>query len=149
MRRAISCVTCDPKSRMRILSWFMWRDRDAAGTVRWRCGESPPGGTWRATGQSSRNGPSGLEPVVGRFLGDADVVHVRLAHAGRRDLDKLGPSAHLLDGVASAVAHAGAQAARHLEDDHKHAALVGNHALDTFRHELVDVGVVVLEIALG
>src|SRR5512133_514756 len=98
----MSCVTCEPKSRIRILSWFM----DACGRGRADRAEAKGGvHPQRWTGRTERRlspGPSGLQTVVRRLFGDADVVHVRLAHAGRRDLDELRLGAHLVDRAAAA-----------------------------------------------
>src|SRR6267378_8627020 len=90
-----------------------------------------------------------FDPVIRRFLGDPDVVNMRLTHAGAGDLDDFGPRAHLLDGPAAAIAHAGPHAAGQLIHDGQHAALVRNHPLDSLGHQLVGVGLVILEIAVG
>src|SRR5512147_255517 len=105
MRRAISCVTWEPKSRMRILSWFMGRGRPRAaqGQGRRKNRGGPRVGNRRAAMGSSWCRPSGLEPVVGCFLGDAHVVNVRFAHAGGGDLDELGFGPHFVDRPATAV----------------------------------------------
>src|SRR5690348_5956865 len=114
-RRAMSWVTWEPKSRMRILSM-------------------------------SR---SSLDVVVGRFLRDLHVVHVRLAHARRGDLHELRPGAHVLDGAAAGVAHARAHPAHELLDDRGRRSLVGNAALDALGHQLVGVVLRVLEVAVA
>src|SRR4029079_9843274 len=114
-RRAMSWVTWEPKSRMRILSM-------------------------------SR---SSLDVVVGRFLRDLHVVHVRLAHARRGDLHELRPGAHVLDGAAAGVAHARAHPAHELLDDRGRRSLVGNAALDALGHQLVGVVLRVLEGAVA
>src|SRR5205085_1645942 len=80
-RRAISCVTWEPKSRMRILS-----NSCAAFASR---------------GPVDRVTRSSFNVVIRRFLGDLDVVDVRLAHAGGGDLDEGGARAHLVDRAAS------------------------------------------------
>ena len=74
------------------------------------------------------------------------------AHARSGDLDKFRLVAHLFDGGAAAVAHAGTDAASHLEDDRDQRALVGDSALDPFGHQLVGVRIAgsrFLEIAVG
>ncbi len=89
--------------------------------------------------------------VVGRFLGDLHVVHMRFTDAGGGDLDELGLVVHLGDRGAAAVAHGGAHATSHLEDDADHAALVGHAAFDALGHQLVGVGVAggrFLEVAI-
>src|SRR5512139_2596140 len=83
-RRAINCVTCEPKSRIRILSWFIASRTGGAGVPK---KQGPPHDGRRA-GKNSSQRPSGLEPVVRRLFGDAHVVHMRLAHAGGGDLDE-------------------------------------------------------------
>src|SRR3972149_6402304 len=95
-RRAISCVYCAPKSRIRIL-WCT---------------------------------PRLFHPVVGRFLHDLHVVHVRFAHAGGGDLHELRLAAQLLHRGAAGVTHAGAHAAGELLDHPHRAALVGHAPLD-------------------
>src|ERR687888_31947 len=90
-----------------------------------------------------------LDPVIGSLLHDLHVVHVRFPNAGGGDLDELRASAHLVDGGAAGVAHARAQAAGELLDHPHRAAFVRHPALDALGHELVDVHVRVLEIAVG
>src|SRR5690348_17286321 len=100
----MSWVTCEPKSRMRILS---------------------------ITSRASRLAPrASLNVVIRRFLRDLHVVDVRLAHAGGCDLHELGLAAHLFDRAASGVAHARAHAAHQLLDDRGRGPLVGDAALD-------------------
>src|SRR5512134_1253456 len=100
-RRAISCVTCEPKSRIRILSWFIAHCAGRTGVSK---RQGPPHDGRRARKDSSRR-PSGLQPIVRRLFGDPHVVHMRLAHAGGGDLDELRLRAHLVDRPAPAVAH--------------------------------------------
>src|SRR5207245_10696557 len=83
MRRAMSCVYWEPKSRTRILSCA---DHIAFG------------------GRLGFN----LGPVVGGFLGDDHVVDVALAQTGLGDLNEAGLLLHLGDGAAPTVSHAGA-----------------------------------------
>src|SRR5205085_3532748 len=90
-----------------------------------------------------------LDPVIGRFLDDLDVVDMGLAHAGAGDLDEAAALAHRGDVLAAAVAHAGAQAPGELADDADHAALVGDAPLDALGDELVGVVLGVLEVAVG
>jgi hypothetical protein len=66
---------------------------------------------------SSGPWPRLARSVVRRFLGDRDVVHVALAHAGAGDAHELRPRAHLVDVVAAGVAHRRAQAAGELVHD--------------------------------
>src|ERR671935_1430537 len=90
-----------------------------------------------------------LDSVIGSLLHDLHVVHVRFPDAGGGDLDELRAGAHLVDGGAAGVAHARAQAAGELLDHPHRAAFVRHPALDALGHELVDVHVRVLEIAVG
>src|SRR5260221_604069 len=133
---AMSWVTWEPKSRMRILS-----------TVAFPSLERPSGAEAPLAGAPGAC-PS-INMVVRRLLGDLHVVHVGLAHAGGSDLDELRLRAHLLDGAAAGVAHAGAKAAHQLLDDRGGRPLVGNAALDAFGDELVGVHLRVLEIAVA
>src|SRR6185312_14158600 len=118
-RRAISCVYCEPKSRMRILSVWMFCTR---GSV--------------------------IHPVVRRFLGDLHVVHVRLAHACARDAHELRTLAHRLDVLAAAVAHRCPQATDQLVHDAAQRPAIRHAAFDAFRHQLLGLGFF-LEIAIG
>src|SRR5258705_7886806 len=69
-RRAISWVTWEPKSRMRILSTVgsRWLER--------------PSGAEAPLEDFAAGGALSVHMIVRRFLGDLHVVHVRLAHAG-------------------------------------------------------------------
>src|ERR1035437_7909326 len=87
--------------------------------------------------------------MVGCLFDDLHVVHVRFAHARRRDLDELRPGAHVFNGGAAAVAHAGAQTSDHLENDADHAAFVGHAPLDALGNELVGIVGWILKIAVG
>ena len=49
--------------------------------------------------------------VVRRFFGDMHVVHMAFAHTRRSDFYKLGLIMHFGNGGATAVTHAGTQAA--------------------------------------
>src|SRR3984957_14648498 len=87
--------------------------------------------------------------VIGRLLGDRHVMHVTFAYTGGGDAYERGPGAHLLDVVAAGVAHRGAQTAGQLIQDRDQAALVEHAALDAFRHQFLQLGGCVLEIAVG
>src|SRR5512143_1265982 len=110
MRRAMSCATWEPKSRMRMRS---------------RPGFERPSGAAAPLLREVAMAES-VDVVIGRLLRDLHVVHVGLAHAGGRDLHELGPGAHLLDGPAPGVAHARTQPAHELQHDGGGGALVGN-----------------------
>src|SRR6185437_9918564 len=90
------------------------------------------GGGGSVTDGSSRRS---FDPIVGCFLGDLHVVHVRFAHSRGRDLDELGAAAHLVDRRAAAVAHCGPYAAHELVDDRGERALVRHASLDAFGNE--------------
>src|SRR5690606_28132229 len=89
-------------------------------------------------------GPVGwsAHAVVGRFLDDLHVVHVRFAHAGAGDAHHLRLHLHFPDGGAADVAHGGTQAAGQLVHDVPDRPLVRHAALDAFRHQLVGIGAV-------
>src|SRR5699024_7947554 len=87
----------------------------------------------------------GADGVVGSFLGDIDIVGVRLPQAGSRDLHELGVLLQLLDGVAAGVAHTGPQAAHELVDGVAGGSLVGDAALHALGNQLL---VVLLEVAV-
>ena len=74
---------------------------------------------------------------------------MRFAHAGGRNLDEARLGAHFVDGAAAGIAHARAHAAEQLLDHAQRAALERHAALDAFRHQLVDVHLGILEIAVG
>src|SRR3984893_16644982 len=93
-RRAINCVYCAPKSRIRM-----------------RCAWMSAGG---ATASSDATDTSSGRAVIGRLLGDGHVMHVALAYAGGGDTHERRSGAHLLDVIAAGVAHRGAQSAGEL-----------------------------------
>src|SRR5512143_1951114 len=125
----MSCVYCAPKSRISIREW------DKAAMRALRC--------WNEAAESTRPADAGLallvsfDPVVGGFLHDLNVVNVRLADAGRRDLDEFGARAQLLDGGAAAVAHRRTQAAHQLVNDVDQRTLERNAPLDALGDELL------------
>src|SRR5262249_31652130 len=87
-------------------------------------------------------------PVVGCLLGDADIVHVTLAHPGTRDANEHRAGTHLADVATPALAHGGPQATRELMQDSHHATLVGHATLDAFGDELLELGGGVLEVTV-
>src|SRR6476469_4009518 len=120
MRRAISCVYCAPKSRMRILSvWMSW----VIG-----------GPDAKAPARSRRGGSRSA--VVRRFLRDLHVVHVRFARAGGGHFHEGRLGAHFLDGGATDVTHRRAQAAGELMHHAAERAAIRHAAFDAFGHEL-------------
>src|SRR6266508_6941578 len=129
----MSCVYCEPKSRMRIFSEWM----STLPPAPMELGPGPGRGPGpRLDLEVDRPDPS-IGSVIRRFLLDDDVVDVALAKAGRRDPDEARLLAELLDGLAAEVAHAAAQPARELEERHLHRPLVRDAPLDPLGHELV------------
>src|SRR5207245_9901019 len=112
MRRAISCVYWEPKSRTRILS----------------CAEPIAFGS-----RLELN----LGPVVGGFLGDDHVVDVALAQTGLGDPNEAGLLLHPGDGAATTVPHAGAQPADQLVHHARQAAAVRAATVRASRHPLL------------
>src|SRR5690606_2494683 len=106
----------------------------------WSCSATATGG---CPGAPTRAGsPAGV--VVRRFLGDVDVVGVRLAQPCRRDAHEPAVAVHLVDGRGAAVAHGRSQAADELVDDVGERALVDDPALDALGDQLVLGGDVAL-----
>src|SRR5215469_16226603 len=88
-RRAMSCVYCAPKSRIRMRCAWMSGCAAAAALT-------PAAGRGTlAMGRASGH------PVVGRLLGDADIVYVTLAHAGAGDAHEHRAGAHIGDVAAA------------------------------------------------
>src|SRR5699024_6617360 len=77
--------------------------------------------------------------IVGRFLGDVDVVGMALLEARAGDLDKLRLLVEFGDGGAAAVTHTGPDAAHQLEDGVSHGALVRHTALNALGNQLFAV----------
>src|ERR1700740_3665409 len=90
----MSCVYCAPKSSIRMRC--AWMSGRAAAL--------PPGAAPITSGALAMT--SG-HPVVGCFLGDADVVYVTLAYAGAGDTHEHRPRAQLGDVAAAGIAHRG------------------------------------------
>src|SRR5579863_1352325 len=100
----MSCVYCAPKSRIRMrCSWI-----------------SAPGAAPSLAATLSGSG----DAVIRRLLGNRDIVHVALAHAGGGDAHKHRPGTHLLDAVAAGIAHGSAQTTGELIQNRDQAALV-------------------------
>src|SRR5690606_2744982 len=121
MRRAISCVYCAPKSRIRILS--LWMLVMAPGQCRSGFGRRMKRRGTQIAKEERESASSFLfagrasGAVVRRFLHDLHVMDVAFALAGATDLDELRLAAHPFDGAATDVAHGGAQAAHQLMED--------------------------------
>src|SRR5690625_1030242 len=163
MRRAINWVYCAPKSRMRILSvwmgccmgignweWGIVKSRSTALDVSLECGSLHGCGLLLFPFPilySPFPTTNSIEPVVRRFLGDLDVMRMRLVQPGAGNAHELRLLAHAFDVAATAVAHGRAQAAHHLVHDVAQRPAIRHAALDAFGHQLVGVGVV-LEVAV-
>src|SRR4029077_7619911 len=86
-RRAMSCVYCAPKSRIRMRCEWMSA-----------CGAPPAAaaaGAWGISAACGTLATGSGQAVVGGFLGDADVVHVALADAGGGDAHEHRARAHI------------------------------------------------------
>src|SRR5690349_10467092 len=131
----MSCVTWEPKSRIRM--------RSCEGAA---IASGASAGDASATGESVssvmvrwplRAASDLVDAVVGCFLHDLHVVHVRFAHARRGDLDELAARSQLVHRGAAAVAHGCAQAAHELMNHRGKRALVRHASLNTFGNELL------------
>src|SRR5579859_2407678 len=159
-RRAISCVYCAPKSRMRILSLWM------SVTVRLRCAAGWPCPALeslecegdanerrlalkRCAGPQAGAYPLRIEPIIRRFLRDLDVVRMRLGHAGAGHLHELRLMAHVLDGGGTEVTHRRTQATDQLMDDVAQRTAIRHATFDAFRHQLVGVRLILEVTILG
>src|SRR5690606_20450415 len=88
-----------------------------------------------------------LVAVVGRLTRDVHVVRVALLHARHGDADEAG----LLQGAhvrGTAITHAGTQAAHQLVHHLGQGAFVRHPTADTLGHQLADVVLHVLEVAV-
>src|SRR4051812_29737771 len=66
-----------------------------------------------------------LQPVIGSFLGDDDVVDVALLEAGAGDPHEARLGLEIADGADAGVAHPRPQAAHELLDHRRERPLVG------------------------
>src|SRR5690554_3032877 len=103
MRRAISWVYWEPKSRIRMrwawMSWLMANRVPVTESV-FREGKTGP----QSPARSRSNARSvTAHRVVGCLFGDRDVMDVTLAHAGGGDPHKHGLGAHGLDVPAAGI----------------------------------------------
>src|SRR5689334_24582813 len=96
------------------------------------------------------HGASGtsIQTVIRRLLGDGDIVHVRFAHARRRDPHEMWLGAHVRNRRAANVTHRGAQTTGQLMHDVAQRSAIWHASFDAFRNELVGVAFVVLEITI-
>src|SRR5947209_2483995 len=90
-----------------------------------------------------------LKAVVGRFLGDDDVVDVALLQTGRGDAHESRARLQLADAPGAAVAHACAQAAHELLHHRRQLPLVRDHALDALGHQLARLALELLEVPVA
>src|SRR5688500_585874 len=115
MRRAISCVYCAPKSRIRILSEWMsvmtalaWlvlrfgrhsRESGNPVTLLVTMGQRQKAlDSCFRRNDGNKAAPASAGAVIRRFLGDLHVVHMAFAHASGGDLHERGLLPHVLDG---------------------------------------------------
>src|SRR5690349_20096154 len=103
-------------------------------------GPSSPNYPTRRPRRGSRSPPAAARPgsscrVVRRLARDRNVVDVAFGQAGVGDPDELRALLKLGDRGRSGIAHRGLHAADELVDDLAYGALVGNLALDAFRHQ--------------
>src|SRR5262249_40776036 len=78
-----------------------------------------------------------FDPIVRRFFGDDDVVHVPFAVACGRDANHLGVPLQGGDVRAPAIAHAGTEAAHQLIDHRADAASMSHPSPTPLRHEIL------------
>src|SRR4051812_26828738 len=78
-----------------------------------------------------------LNPVIWRFLGDDDVMHVTLAESGGGDTNETRLVLHLFNGATAAIAHACLEAAYELVHKVGEGSFRGNTAFDSFRNQLL------------
>src|SRR3569832_2330614 len=90
-----------------------------------------------------------IDAVIRRFARNGHVVHMALTHARAGHAHEHGRGAHLVDVPATGVTHARAQTAHELVDDGDHRALVRHASLDALRHELLDLDLAFLEVAVA
>src|SRR6202140_4906431 len=150
-RRAMSCVYCAPKSRIRMRCAWMSACGALPAVALPACVALPAAAAAVAWGMPAGRGTLAMgsgHAVVGGFLGDADVVHVALADAGGGDGHEHRARGHMGDVAAAGIAHGPPQSARQLTQDGDHAPLVGNAPLHAFRHQLLELGGRVLEITI-
>src|SRR5271165_6978744 len=76
-----------------------------------------------------------LQPVIGRFLGDDDVVYVAFAKAGRCDAEEFRFVLQFADRSRAAISHAGAQAADKLINHLGQRTFIRDAAFDAFGNE--------------
>src|SRR5215813_4613411 len=86
------------------------------------------------------------DPVIGGLFGNADVVDMALTHTGVGNPHEHGTRSHLLDVFAAGISHGRTQSARKLMEYLHDTALVGHPSLDSFRHQLLELGGGVLEV---
>src|SRR4030095_15384537 len=141
-RRAISCVYCAPKSRIRMRSLCT-----SGGMVRLRSGRV----ALRTCSSRWARGEAGrlLDAVVRGLLGDDDVVDVALLEPRLRDADEARVAPQLGERRGAAVAHARAHAADQLVDAAAEAAAVRDAAFDALGHGPPRVFHVALEVPVA
>src|SRR5262245_5350161 len=80
--------------------------------------------------------PALLDPVIGSFPCDDDIMHVALTQAGAADANEPRFLLQLRNCPGAAIAHTRTQAADELVHHLRQRAAVGHATLDPFRHQL-------------
>src|SRR5438067_2734008 len=132
-RRAMSCVYCEPKSRIAMVARA---DRPPEAPVSGRLVLAVFNGL-------------GPDPVVRSFRRDADVVRVRFAKTGAGDPDEARARAQVFDRPGARVAHARAETADELVHDRRERAECADAALDPLGNELRKLADVDLTVAVA
>src|SRR5207244_3349554 len=99
----------------------------------------------RSSGPGKGTTFDGSATIVRRLFRDRHVVRMRLTEPGARDANEAG-ALHLVDRPRAAVPHRLSQATDQLVQNGRNRAFVGHTPLDAFRHELLDVLDVALEV---
>src|SRR5688572_24353555 len=140
MRRAISCVYCAPKSRMRMRSAWMsslWMSVMCFFGNSKRRRETRVSLLWSAS----------AHPVIRRLFGDLHVVHVAFALPCASHLHERRLFTHVFDRRAADITHRRAQAAGELVHHAAQRAAIRDASFEAFRHQLVGVAGI-LEITI-
>src|SRR3569833_1616162 len=146
-RRAMSWVYWEPKSRIRMRK----KKKTVMVCPRWanNSKDSPNETTAHEAHVAPHAPKSIIDAVIRRFARNGHGVHMALTHARAGHAHEHGLGAHLVDVPATGVTHARAQTAHELVDDGDHRALVRHASLDALRHELLDLDLAFLEVAVA
>ena len=89
-----------------------------------------------------------VEPIVGCFFGNGDVVNVAFSNAGRGDAHKAPVFAQLVEGARATIAHTRAKTTYELIDKTRERSFVRHLSFNAFGHEFVGRFNFALEIAV-